>query len=97
MAKTREVAAHRQQCLSLISHIFLLLGSLFLSHLCCAGRELSKLAIAWQAAAYGSDPAVFTPELMESVTDIFLEQKVRLMLSGNVAVGRFCLYRSWTW
>ncbi|CAM9834643.1 unnamed protein product, partial [Hapterophycus canaliculatus] len=40
-----------------------------------SGRELSKLAIAWQAAAYGSDPAVFTPELMASVTDIFLEQK----------------------
>lgn len=41
-----------------------------------AGRELSKLAIAWQAAAYGSDPAVFTPDLMVSVTDTFLEQKV---------------------
>lgn len=41
-----------------------------------AGRELSKLAIAWQAAAYGSDPAVFTPELMASITDAFLEQKV---------------------
>lgn len=40
------------------------------------GRELSKLAIAWQAAAYGSDPAVFTPELMASVTDASLEQKV---------------------
>lgn len=40
------------------------------------GRELSKLAIAWQAAAYGSDPVVFTPELMASVTDSFLEQKV---------------------
>ncbi|CAM9645307.1 unnamed protein product [Ascophyllum nodosum] len=41
-----------------------------------SGRELSKLAIAWQAAAYGCDPAVFTPDLMASVTDIFLEQKV---------------------
>ncbi|CAM9439856.1 unnamed protein product [Ectocarpus fasciculatus] len=40
-----------------------------------SGRELSKLAIAWQAAAYGSDPAAFTPELMASVTDTFLEQK----------------------
>lgn len=40
-----------------------------------SGRELSKLAIAWQAAAYGSDPVVFTPELMASVTDSFLEQK----------------------
>lgn len=41
-----------------------------------AGRELSKLAIAWQAAAYGSDPVVFTPELMAAVTESFLEQKV---------------------
>lgn len=37
---------------------------------------MSKLAIAWQAAAYGSDPAVFTPDLMASVTDTFLHQKV---------------------
>lgn len=51
-----------------------------LSFVCPAsppGRELSKLAIAWQAAAYGSDPVVFTPELMASVTDSFLEQKVK--------------------
>lgn len=41
------------------------------------GRELSKLAIAWQAATYGSDPVVFTPELMASVTDSFLQQKVK--------------------
>lgn len=44
-----------------------------------AGRELSKLAIAWQAAAYGSDSAVFTPDLMASVTDTFLHQKVRCL------------------
>lgn len=59
------------------------------SRLFPAGRELSKLAIAWQAAAYGSDPAVFTPELMASVTDTFLEQKVL-----HVSVERFakCLF-----
>ena len=53
-----------------------------------AGRELSKLAIAWQAAAYGSDPAVFTPELMASVTDAFLEQKV-CCVGGWVFIGLF--------
>lgn len=55
-----------------------------------AGRELSKLAIAWQAAAYGSDPAVFTPELMASVTDTFLEQKVRALF----VVFLVCMHRA---
>ncbi|CAN0022826.1 unnamed protein product, partial [Heterosigma akashiwo] len=32
-----------------------------------SGREISKLAIAWQAAAYGSDGAEFTPDMMRAV------------------------------
>ncbi|KAG5176903.1 hypothetical protein JKP88DRAFT_170782, partial [Tribonema minus] len=40
-----------------------------------SGREISKLAIAWQAAAYGSEKCEFTPELMEEVLQAFLAQK----------------------
>lgn len=54
-----------------------------------SGRELSKLAIAWQAAAYGSDSAVFTPELMASVTDTFLHQKAVKMRWDAAAVASF--------
>jgi len=32
-----------------------------------SGREISKLAIAWQAAAYGADPAKLTAELLLQV------------------------------
>ncbi|CAM9744321.1 unnamed protein product [Chrysoparadoxa australica] len=41
-----------------------------------SGRELSKLAIAWQAAAYGSENCRFTPELMGEILDDFKEQKM---------------------
>eukprot|EP00611_Tribonema_gayanum_P008948 TRINITY_DN1865_c0_g1_i2.p1 TRINITY_DN1865_c0_g1~~TRINITY_DN1865_c0_g1_i2.p1 ORF type:complete len:366 (+),score=142.11 TRINITY_DN1865_c0_g1_i2:1484-2581(+) len=40
-----------------------------------SGREISKLAIAWQAAAYGSAGTTFTPELMQEVLDNHLQQK----------------------
>ena len=35
-----------------------------------SGREISKLAIAWQAASYGSADARFTPEIMASVLEV---------------------------
>jgi ATPase family AAA domain-containing protein 3A/B len=40
-----------------------------------SGREISKLVIAWQAAAYGSTSTTFTPELMQEVLTNHLEQK----------------------
>lgn len=60
----------------MIGHALYLSRICFVCCLSRAGRELSKLAIAWQAAAYGSDPASFTPDLMASVTDVFIQQKV---------------------
>jgi len=40
-----------------------------------SGREISKLAIAWQAAVYGSEAAEFTPELMRRTLEAHLDQK----------------------
>eukprot|EP00639_Heterosigma_akashiwo_P000469 CAMPEP_0194575462 /NCGR_PEP_ID=MMETSP0292-20121207/10940_1 /TAXON_ID=39354 /ORGANISM="Heterosigma akashiwo, Strain CCMP2393" /LENGTH=402 /DNA_ID=CAMNT_0039427261 /DNA_START=131 /DNA_END=1339 /DNA_ORIENTATION=+ len=40
-----------------------------------SGREISKLAIAWQAAAYGSDGAEFTPDMMRAVLEVHCQQK----------------------
>lgn len=34
-----------------------------------SGREISKLAIAWQASAYGSKNSIFTPEMMQECVD----------------------------
>lgn len=42
-----------------------------------SGREISKLAIAWQAAAYGSDKAVLTAELCMQVLKESRETKVQ--------------------
>lgn len=42
-----------------------------------SGREISKLAIAWQAAAYGHDPAVFDAVLMQEVLEDHIRNKVR--------------------
>jgi ATPase family AAA domain-containing protein 3A/B len=42
-----------------------------------SGREIAKLAIAWQAAAFGSADATISVELMESVLASHLEQKER--------------------
>ena len=40
-----------------------------------SGREISKLVIAWQAAAYGTDGAKFTPTLMTEVLDNHVKQR----------------------
>ena len=40
-----------------------------------SGREMSKLAIAWQAAAYGSEPAVLTEQVLHEVVDQHVAQK----------------------
>jgi len=40
-----------------------------------SGREISKLAIAWQAAAYGTPDARFTPELMADVLESYVDQR----------------------
>ena len=40
-----------------------------------SGREISKLAIAWQATAYGSVDATFTPALMTDVLEVFISQR----------------------
>jgi len=42
-----------------------------------SGREISKLAIAWQAASYGSADARFTPEIMASVLEVHVAQRER--------------------
>ena len=39
-----------------------------------SGREIAKLAIAWQAAAYGTDSATLTPPMMAEILDVFLGQ-----------------------
>lgn len=35
-----------------------------------SGREIAKLAIAWQAAAYGTPDSSFNPELMFEVLEV---------------------------
>jgi len=45
-----------------------------------SGREIAKLAIAWQAAAYGSPDATFTPGLVETVLTAHADQKLRKQL-----------------
>lgn len=35
-----------------------------------SGREIAKLAIAWQAAAYGTTDSSFTAELMTEVLEV---------------------------
>ncbi|CAM9896881.1 unnamed protein product, partial [Chrysoparadoxa australica] len=42
-----------------------------------SGREIAKLAIAWQAAAYGGANGEFTKELMDEVLEAHLEQKAQ--------------------
>jgi ATPase family AAA domain-containing protein 3A/B len=42
-----------------------------------SGRELSKLVIAWQAAAYGTQDVVLTKELMTEVLGQAKSSKVR--------------------
>jgi len=42
-----------------------------------SGREIAKLAIAWQAAAYGSVDATFNPSIMRSVLEVHCLQKAQ--------------------
>uniref|UniRef100_A0A7S2BQU8 AAA+ ATPase domain-containing protein n=1 Tax=Octactis speculum TaxID=3111310 RepID=A0A7S2BQU8_9STRA len=41
-----------------------------------SGREISKLTVAWQAAAYGTSPPTLTSALMEETLEAHLSQKV---------------------
>ena len=50
-----------------------------------SGREISKLAIAWQAAAYGKPDVTFTPELMADVLESHAAQ--RKVMKTWVAAG----------
>lgn len=52
-----------------------------------SGREITKLAIAWQAAAYGSPDARLTPELLHLVLDAHIDQKKRKELWNTPAPG----------
>ena len=52
-----------------------------------SGREIAKLAIAWQAAAYGSPDATFTAELLESVLAAHADQKARKQLWNGPQPG----------
>ena len=54
-----------------------------------SGREIAKLTIAWQAAAYGSTNATFTPELLEVVLDAHGEQKGRKQAWADAASNAF--------
>lgn len=54
-----------------------------------SGREIAKLTIAWQAAAYGSANATFTPELLEVVLDAHGEQKGRKQAWADAASNAF--------
>lgn len=40
-----------------------------------SGREIHKLVIAWQAAAFGSDLAVLTPSMLQKVLDSHVVQR----------------------
>jgi ATPase family AAA domain-containing protein 3A/B len=40
-----------------------------------SGREIHKLVVAWQAAAFGSEGAVFTPSTMQEVLDSHVAQR----------------------
>ena len=40
-----------------------------------SGRQLSKLAIAWQAAAFGSTDNTLTHKMMLNVLDLHLKQQ----------------------
>ena len=42
-----------------------------------SGRQLSKLAVAWQASAYARTPAIFNAEMMDEVIDNHLQQHVQ--------------------
>ncbi|KAJ1459791.1 hypothetical protein M885DRAFT_613389 [Pelagophyceae sp. CCMP2097] len=42
-----------------------------------SGREIAKLAIAWQAAAYGTDGAIFTPPMLNDVLDTHVAQRLQ--------------------
>ena len=50
-----------------------------------SGREIAKLAIAWQAAAYGSPDATFTSALLDEVLAAHGDQKARKSLWNNAA------------
>ena len=40
-----------------------------------SGREIHKLVVAWQAAAFGSKHSVFSPSLMQDVLDSHVVQR----------------------
>merc|ERR1712000_734488 len=45
-----------------------------------SGREISKLAIAWQAAAYGTDSATLDADLLLQVLDESIDSKKKKQL-----------------
>lgn len=45
-----------------------------------SGREITKLAIAWQAAAYGTQSCTLTREAMEEVLDLRIEQNMKKLV-----------------
>ena len=48
-----------------------------------SGREINKLAVAWQASAYGYDPPVFNEALMMEVLETHTANKVNLSRACN--------------
>jgi ATPase family AAA domain-containing protein 3A/B len=62
-----------------------------------SGREIAKLGVAWQAAAYASEDGILTEQMiMDRVTDAVMQhrQKVRYF-SGKVTEG-FAWYKNYT-
>ena len=49
-----------------------------------SGRAISKLATAWQAAAYGSNPPQLNRALMEEVLEQFIEQRAIMDAWGGI-------------
>jgi len=52
-----------------------------------SGREIAKLAIAWQASAYGSSDNTFTSQLLDSTLTAHIDQKKRKELWNEAAGG----------
>lgn len=48
-----------------------------------SGREIHKLVVAWQAAAFSTDRAVFTPSMMQEVLNSHVVQR-ELKESWNI-------------
>lgn len=56
-----------------------------------SGREIAKLAIAWQASAYGSSDNTFTEQLLDTTLSAHIDQKKRKEL-WNEAAGGSAMY-----